>query len=171
MVFSPGDFSHTYLQRESEKGFQFNIFIELFYTFQQLTQHLREIYILKFASASGVHVCTTFLEYNYLQGCLLVVSSGLCRDSNGFWNLLCIQTRCIFTFFFLFTCNRRSTKFCTSVNPAKLNMFHTSSIFSYEESLQIKKKSFVEYSNYQPVVQPKMEVNLFCNLKDKGHCL
>lgn len=139
MVFSPGDFSHTYLQRESEKGFQFNIFIELFYTFQQLTQHLREIYVLKFASVSGVHVCTTFLEYNYLQGCLLVVSSGLCRDSNGFWNLLCIQTRCIFTFFFLFTCNRRSTKFCTSVNPAKLNMFHTSSIFSYEESLQIKK--------------------------------
>lgn len=142
-LFFPPDFSHTYIftkKRKSEKGFQFNPFIELFYTYLCLTQHLLEMYVLKFASVSEVQLCTTFLEYNYLQGCLLVVSSGLCRGSNGFWNLLCIHTRCIFTFFFLFTCNRRSTKFCTSVNPAKLNMFQTSSIFSYEELLQLKKK-------------------------------
>lgn len=145
-LYFPPDFSHTYVYRKkinSEKGFQFNTFIEFFYTFQWLTQHLLKIHILKFASISEVQFCTAFLEYNYLQGRLLVLSSGLCRDSNGFWNLLCIQTRCIFTFFFLFTCNRRSTKFCTSVSPATVNMFHTSSIFSYEELLQLKKKKVI----------------------------
>lgn len=142
--FSPRIFlTRIYLQRKESqrKVFSSIHLLNFFYTYLCLTQHLLEMYVLKFASVSEVQLCTTFLEYNYLQGCLLVVSSGLCRGSNGFWNLLCIHTRCIFTFFFLFTCNRRSTKFCTSVNPAKLNMFQTSSIFSYEELLQLKKKS------------------------------
>lgn len=142
--FPPPHFSHTYIYKEKKVRERFSVqyiyWTFFIYTYQWLTQHLLEIHVLKFVSVSEIQLCTTFLEYNHLQGCFLVVSSGLCRDSNGFWNLLCIQTRCIFTFFFLFTCNRRSTKFCTSVNPAKLNMFHTSSIFFIWRIIAIKKK-------------------------------
>lgn len=73
----------------------------------------------------------------------------------GFLNLLCIHTRRIATFFFLFTWSRRSSKFWICSSPALENKSPTSSVINLEElSQQTFPQHFQKYGITSP--QPNL---------------